>query len=67
MQDSPRSDIGELIAAIENGRAERLPSAMTARCWPVGSADRSDRVALDWVRRMTPRPGAAADIDVSHN
>jgi hypothetical protein len=40
---------------IEGTRqARRLAARILAACWPGGSADRSERAALAWVRRWRP-------------
>jgi hypothetical protein len=51
-----RSLIAAMADAEQTGGAERL----AARCWPGGSADRSEPVALNWVRRWHPARSAAA-------
>jgi hypothetical protein len=37
-----------------------LTSRMLAACWPGGLDDRSERAALEWVRRWHPRGAVAA-------
>jgi len=59
MEDRRRdSEIGAHIQSIskqaEPDRA-RLISAMLRYSWPGGSRDRSEPVALEWVRRWGPR------------
>jgi hypothetical protein len=34
--------------------ARRLTSLMSGACWPGGPADRTERVARDWLRRWDP-------------
>jgi hypothetical protein len=36
---------------------DRLSSAMSRRCWPGGTGDRTEAVALEWVRRWGPQAG----------
>jgi hypothetical protein len=51
----------EVVAHIESicTRAEsdtdRLVLAMLRSCWPGGMGDRTEAVALEWVRRWGPR------------
>lgn len=53
----------EVLAHIESiyTRAEpetdRLVLAMLRGCWPGGTGDRTEAVALEWVRRWGPRRG----------
>jgi hypothetical protein len=46
-----------------DGRIPGGPHSLTARviawCWPGGPDDRSDRVALEWVRRWRPEKSGA--------
>jgi hypothetical protein len=44
----------EAIAARGDRDAERLATALLHRAWPGGSADRSEPVALEWLRRWGP-------------
>ena len=50
-----------IVAHIESvsSRAEpdtqQLVSTMLRSCWPGGMGDRTEAVALDWVRRWGPR------------
>jgi hypothetical protein len=58
-------DREELLHHIESvgplGRADsrRLASLMLSACWPGGPEDRTERVALDWLRHWHPEPLAA--------
>jgi len=36
-----------------------LAAQISASCWPSGPADRSDRMALNWVRQWRPERAAA--------
>lgn len=65
MQELP--PLSDLLDALADGRAARHADTMMRRCWPGGAADRSDPVALEWVRRWSPQQGCAADPDISHN
>jgi hypothetical protein len=69
MDAEPR---GAFIAAhVESVRArtyletEQLVSALAARCWPGQSSDRTDRVAIEWVRRWGPSRLRAAKLECS--
>ncbi len=42
----------------DTGR-RNVAARVTASCWPGGSADRYDRVALHWLRRWRPARAAA--------
>jgi hypothetical protein len=37
----------------------RLASLIVGACWPGGPEDRTERVALDWLRRWRPEQVAA--------
>jgi hypothetical protein len=56
-----KPDDPEVLAHIESicVRAEpdtdRLVAAMLRRCWPGGTGDRTETVAIEWVRRWGPR------------
>jgi hypothetical protein len=58
-------DREELLHHIESvgplGRtdARRLASLMLSACWPGGPEDRTERVALEWLRHWRPEPLAA--------
>jgi hypothetical protein len=41
------------------GESERLVSLIVSACWPGGPADRTERVALEWLRRWRPEQIAA--------
>jgi hypothetical protein len=48
----------ELISAAASGRgpdAGGVTSRILAACWPGGSEDRTERAALEWVRRWRPQ------------
>ena len=36
------------------GESERLAALIIRACWPGGPADRTERVALDWLRQWRP-------------
>jgi hypothetical protein len=59
MDESPRgSDVPAHIESVAyRGEAEtrRLMFMLRRHCWPGGSGDRSDPVALEWVRRWGPK------------
>jgi hypothetical protein len=50
----------EAIATRSDDDARRLTAVLGQRCWPGGASDRSERSALDWVRRWGPRRVAPA-------
>jgi hypothetical protein len=69
MDDTARR---ELIAAHLDAMSRRtvaetsqLALVMLGRCWPGGTADRSDPSALDWVRRWGPKRLIAMAPDCS--
>lgn len=39
--------------------SERLAALIISACWPGGPADRTERVALDWLRQWRPEQIAA--------
>jgi hypothetical protein len=41
-------------APLGRADARRLMSLMIGACWPGGPADRTEPVALDWLRRWNP-------------
>ena len=43
------------IASHTETDRNRLAAAMARSCWPGGAGDRSEPVALEWVRRGGPR------------
>jgi hypothetical protein len=45
----------ESICSRADSDADRLATAMARRCWPGGTGDRTEAVALEWVRRWGPR------------
>jgi hypothetical protein len=45
----------ESVCARAEPDTERLISTMLRSCWPGGTGDRSEAVALEWVRRWGPR------------
>ncbi|MEA2201341.1 MAG: hypothetical protein QOI89_1937 [Solirubrobacteraceae bacterium] len=53
--------IGAHVRAIANrpdSESKRFIASMLGRYWPGGSSDRSERAALEWVRRWGPQPVA---------
>lgn len=54
-------DVGRVVGLIKSvsKRAaadnDRLTSAMLRHCWPGGMGDRTEAVALEWVRRWRPQ------------
>jgi hypothetical protein len=56
--DGNREDIVSLIEALAArgaGESMQLVVRMGRHCWPGGPADRTTRVARDWVKRWGPR------------
>jgi len=49
----------ESVSARAESDTDRLVSAMLGRCWPGGTGDRTEAVALQWVRRWGPRVAGA--------
>jgi hypothetical protein len=52
-------DHDELRSHIESSRGPESPALLglariVASCWPGGSTDRTERAALNWVRRWRP-------------
>jgi len=47
------------VSSRADADADRLIAALLGHCWPGGHCDRSEHVALEWVRRWRPRPIAA--------
>jgi hypothetical protein len=45
----------ESVSARGDHETNRLVSAMLERSWPGGTGDRTEAVALEWVRRWGPR------------
>jgi hypothetical protein len=41
-------------------KARRLASLIFGACWPGGPQDRTERMALEWLRRWRPEQTAAA-------
>ena len=41
-------------APSAGGESERLAALIISACWPGGPADRTERVALDWLRQWRP-------------
>ena len=66
-RDEPQVVAGHLalIALRTPAEAERLAGEAIARCWPGGIEDRLDPVAVEWLRRWTPRTLDAARIRCS--
>ncbi|HYB26689.1 MAG TPA: hypothetical protein VEF89_08760 [Solirubrobacteraceae bacterium] len=46
-------------SAAPGASASRLASLILHACWPGGPADRSERVALEWLRQWHPDHAAA--------
>jgi hypothetical protein len=59
--------VAGLLESIADGRAERLASTASTRCWPGGGADRTEPVALEWLRRWGPAPHDAIRLPHSPN
>jgi hypothetical protein len=59
MAPDPRdSAIAAHIESVSNRadlETDRLVAAMLGRSWPGGTGDRTEAMALDWVRRWGPR------------
>ena len=56
-----RDELSHYIeSAFFRGREDerRLASLLVGSCWPGGPEDRSEPVALDWLRRWHPKPAA---------
>jgi hypothetical protein len=45
----------ESISTRAESDTDRLVLAMLGRCWPGGTGDRTETVAIEWVRRWGPR------------
>jgi hypothetical protein len=50
----------EAAAGRPDRETLRLTSLIVGICWPGGSDDRSEPVALDWIRRWRPASAGAA-------
>ena len=48
------------ISSHTDSEADGLASALMRRHWPGGGSDRTDPIALDWVRRWGPKRSAHA-------
>ncbi|HTU87689.1 MAG TPA: hypothetical protein VMF57_19070 [Solirubrobacteraceae bacterium] len=48
------------VALGEEPTAQQLASLFLGECWPGGPEDRTERAALDWLRRWHPDAAAAA-------
>jgi hypothetical protein len=59
--------VASLLDSIADGRAERLAANAAVRCWPGGGADRTDRVAAEWLRRWGPAGRAGVEPPPSRN
>jgi hypothetical protein len=57
-QDPIRHHI-EAAAVRTELDTRRLTSRIVGLCWPGGAEDRTERVALDWVRRWSPASAGA--------
>jgi hypothetical protein len=49
----------DAIARRTDGEAKRLAAWLARSCWPVGG-ERTEPVAVDWLRRWGPSPRATA-------
>ncbi|HLM84631.1 MAG TPA: hypothetical protein VK272_00430 [Solirubrobacteraceae bacterium] len=45
----------ESVSSRADSDTARLAAAIIGRCWPGGPGDRTESVALEWVRRWGPR------------
>jgi hypothetical protein len=62
-RDFPIATHVEAIAARTAAESTRVADRLLGRSWPGGPADRSERAALDWLRRWRPRgPAVPAPI-----
>jgi hypothetical protein len=59
--------VANLLDSIADGRAERLASSAAVRCWPGGGTDRTDPVAVEWLRRWGPGARGGIDLPQSRN
>ena len=50
----------ESVSARSLLDTDRLVAVMLGRSWPGGTPDRTDAVALEWVRRWGPRPAGVS-------
>jgi len=60
--DPDNERIAAHIASVSrraDADADRLIAALLGHSWPGGHCDRTEHVALEWVRRWRPRPIAA--------
>ena len=55
----------ESVATRSESETDRLVSTLRGRCWPGGLADRTERPALEWVRRWGPARLTAAPVACS--
>jgi hypothetical protein len=46
----------ESVGPLGHRDSRRLASLMLSACWPGGPEDRTERVALDWLRQWHPEP-----------
>jgi hypothetical protein len=49
----------ESAATAGSGDLRRLASLIVGSCWPGGPEDRTERIALEWLRRWHPERTAA--------
>jgi hypothetical protein len=49
----------ESAAPVSSGDLRGLASLIVGSCWPGGPADRTERIALEWLRRWHPERIAA--------
>ena len=52
----------ESVSARSVLDTDRLMAAMLARSWPGGAVDRTDAMALEWVRRWGPRTAGVTPV-----
>lgn len=52
--------IREHIGRLDRHEDQPLIADLLAHCWPGGLADRSEPVAMRWLRQWHPVPAAAA-------
>jgi hypothetical protein len=53
------------LAARSDLETDRLVALLRYHCWPGGLADRTERPALEWVRRWGPARLTSATLDCS--
>jgi hypothetical protein len=55
----------ESLATRTDLETDRLVALLRHRCWPGGLSDRTERPALEWVRRWGPARLTASAVDCS--